>query len=382
LLLPEPVIDLLATRAMPELAAALRARLARVVERWDDAVERFLPHADPLTTRQLRDSIPHVLEKIAMALESDRAEAVAVLAEVGLAHGVARFQQRYDVEEVLVEYRLLRRIVFDELHAAVPGGLGFTDAMVVDMGIDTALQRGVTGYVRHLGERLQAAAEAEAKYLSFLSHDLRNHLHGVTMMLEALRLRFLDAPQPSEELGEIDALLHSVHETVGGMDRLLQAERLRKQAVVLKLGPVKLRELAATIVAPLAATAAYKGVGLENEVPAQAVAQSDRELIAVLLQNLVGNAVKFSTRGVVRVGATEDPLGWRLFVADQGPGIAPERVKTLFNAFTRGETHGQPGVGLGLNIASHAARLLGSDLQVESTVGQGSTFSLTLPPGD
>jgi signal transduction histidine kinase len=70
-----------------------------------------------------------------------------------------------------------------------------------------------------------------------------------------------------------------------------------------------------------------------------------------------------------------------LYVSDQGPGIAPDRVRTLFDAFTRGETHGQPGVGLGLNIASHAARLLGSDLQVESKPGEGSTFSLTLPPG-
>ena len=250
------------------------------------------------------------------------------------------------------------------------------------MGIDTALQRGVTAYVQHLGEELRASAEAESKYLSFLSHDLRNHLNGVGLMLEALRLRFVDAPQPAEELGEIDSLLRAVHETVEGMDRLLQAERLRKQAVKLKLGPVKLRELAATIIAPVEATASYKGVAIENEVPADAVAQSDRELIALLLQNLLGNAVKFSARGVVRVGATEDPLGWRLYVSDQGPGIAPDRVKTLFDAFTRGETHGQPGIGLGLNIASHAARLLGSELQAQSKLGDGSTFSVTLPEGD
>jgi signal transduction histidine kinase len=381
LLLPEPVTDLLARRPMPELAAALRARSARIVELWNEAVNRFLPHADPLTTKQVRDSIPNVLEKIALALESDRPEAVGVLAEVGLAHGVARFQQQYNIEEVLVEYRLLRRIVFDELQSATRPAVDFTHAIVVDMGIDTALQRGVTGYVRHMGEKLQAAAAAESKYLSFLSHDLRNHLNGVSLMLEALKLRFLDAPQPSDEIQEIDALLRAVHETVEGMDRLLQAERLRKQAVKLKLGPVHLRELAATIIAPLAGTASYKGVAIENVVPVEAVAQSDRELIALLLQNLLGNAVKFSTRGVVRVGAVEDPLGWRLYVSDQGPGIAPDRVRTLFDAFTRGETHGQPGVGLGLNIASHAARLLGSDLQVESKPGEGSTFSLTLPPG-
>jgi signal transduction histidine kinase len=66
-------------------------------------------------------------------------------------------------------------------------------------------------------------------------------------------------------------------------------------------------------------------------------------------------------------------------VSDEGPGIAPDRLGALFDAFSRGETYGQQGMGLGLTIASHAARLLGSDLHVESTVGKGSTFSFTLP---
>src|SRR4051794_375794 len=92
LLLPEPVTDLLALRPMPKLAAVLRERAERIMQRWQEAVDRYLPDADPLTTKQVRNSIPTVLEKIAVALESDRPEATAVLAEVGIAHGVARFQ--------------------------------------------------------------------------------------------------------------------------------------------------------------------------------------------------------------------------------------------------------------------------------------------------
>src|SRR5436305_14943134 len=87
LLLPEPVTDLLALRPMPKLAAALRERAERIMQRWKEAVERFLPDADPLTTKQVRNSIPTVLEKIAVALDSDRPEATAVLAEVAIAHG-------------------------------------------------------------------------------------------------------------------------------------------------------------------------------------------------------------------------------------------------------------------------------------------------------
>src|SRR5436305_12123401 len=112
---PSEILDVLAYRSMPQLADILRRRNDRILKRWTESVERHLPDADPLTTKQVRDSIPNVLQKIASALESGRAEDTFVLAEVGVAHGVARFQENYDIEEVLIEYRILRRVIFDEL---------------------------------------------------------------------------------------------------------------------------------------------------------------------------------------------------------------------------------------------------------------------------
>lgn len=372
--------DPLARRASPELARALRSRASRVVERWTEAVEKYIPDADPLTFKQVRNSIPAVLEKIAQALESDSPEATLVLEEIGTAHGVARSQEHYEIDELLLEYRLLRRIVFDEIQAAGGEGLSFGDATPVNIGIDIALHRGVTSFVQALETRVKSATDAESKYLTFLSHDLRNNLNAVTLMLEGLSLGLAAEPRFSEEAGDVRALQHAVFETIEGMDRLLHAERLRKGAVALKLNAVKLRPLAAEALAQVARRAADKGLRLENAVPEQAAAQSDRELLTLVLQNLLGNAVKFSERGAVRVEAAEDPLGWKVAVVDQGPGIPPERRAELFDAFTRGETHGQQGVGLGLHIASHASRLLGSDLSVESELGKGSSFSFTVPP--
>lgn len=377
---PEPTQDVLALRAMPEVAAALRSRCARIVDLWSAAVERYLPDADPLTLKQVRNSIPNVIEKMAQALESDCPEATMVLEEVGTAHGVARFQENYDVDEVLIEYRLLRRIVFDEIDSAAKGRMSFADAVPVNMAVDVALHRGVASFVKSLETRLTAATEAETKYLAFLSHDLRNNLNAVTLMLEGLSYGLANAPQFKEEARDVEALRQAVFETIEGMDRLLQAERLRKGAVALKLGAVKLRPLAAEIIAQASRPAGEKGLRIENAVPDVAAVQSDRELLTLVLQNLLGNAVKYSQRGTIRVEATEHELGWKVGVADQGPGIPPEKRAALFQAFSRGETHGQPGVGLGLNIASHAARLLGADLVVESELGQGSTFSFTVPP--
>lgn len=227
---------------------------------------------------------------------------------------------------------------------------------------------------------MKSSAETESKYLSFLSHDLRNNLNGVTLTLEWLAERLKAFPHLVEEAQDLIGLRQSVTETVEGMDRMLQAERLRREAVQLKAVPVDLRQMAADVIAQGMRKATEKGLKVENAVPADAAAYSDRELVGLVLQNLVGNAIKYSSKGTVRVAAETHKLGWKLSVSDEGPGIAPQRVARLFEAFTRGETHGQPGMGLGLTIASHAARLIGSELHVESEVGKGSVFSFTVPP--
>ena len=105
--------------------------------------------------------------------------------------------------------------------------------------------------------------------------------------------------------------------------------------------------------------------------------------MTLVLQNLLGNAVKYSSTGTIRIMARDrvegKNSGWILSISDEGPGIASENLSNLFDAFKRGETHGKPGVGLGLTIAAQAARLLGGELTVESKLNVGSTFRLMLP---
>ena len=170
---------------------------------------------------------------------------------------------------------------------------------------------------------------------------------------------------------------------MGGMGRLLQAERLRHQQAETKLGPVRLHALSGEVAGQFAQQAEQKGVTLAVEVPADAVVTSEGELIRLVLQNLVANAVKYSGRGTVRLRAEQQEDGrkggWALSVSDEGAGIAPEHLNHIFEAFRRGEMHGQQGVGLGLAIASRAAKLLNAELTVESKPGVGSTFRLALP---
>ena len=379
----DPTVDLLATRPFPKMAAALTARKGRVLRRWEHAVKKLLPHADALTLNQLRDHLPQILDQTVEALGACHSSPLNELVEMTRSHGTLRFHQQFNVQELIVEYRVLRRILVEEINRGLGGRMKVGQVIVLNMGIDTALQHGVMAFINHQKEQLRAAGEVQSRYLSYLSHDLRNNLNGCTLMLEVLRQRLEGLEGFTEDVADIMSVQRSVAETIAGMDRILQAERLRREAIQPKVATVDVHGLAHDLARQAGRLAEQKGLKLRVDVPPGATVESDRELITLVLQNLIGNAIKYSSRGTITVGGTkrQDPVwdGWDLFVTDQGPGIPPHHRERLFEAFARGETHGQPGVGLGLAIAAQAARLLGGRLSFESETGVGSTFRFSLP---
>ncbi len=374
-----PSDHFLAERSFPQLAAALRARHDRIVRQYEEVVDSLIPAADKLTRQQVRDSLPQVLEQIAGALASTRPGETWKLIDTSIEHGVTRFHQQYDVKQLISEFRLLRRIMLEEVTEELQRELSLPEVLALATGLDVYLQQGVVGFVEYQRAELQAASEMEAKYLSYLSHDMRNNLNAVTLMLEVLHRRLSHAPEFKEDADDVAALQRSIDDTVQGMDRLLQAERIRTKSVEAKFAPVELRAVARHVVRQQQSNAATKNIELALTVPDSAVAITDQDLLGVILQNLIGNAVKYSARGRIEIGAIEKN-GWELFVADQGPGIPPEHQGRIFNAFSRGDTHGQAGVGLGLTIASRAAEVLGAKLSFDTHPGQGTTFRLLLPP--
>ena len=382
----DPTVDLLAVRPFPKIAAALKARKGTVLRRWEQEVRKLLPQADELTLGQLRDHLPQILDQSVETLAACHEEPLNELVEMTRSHATIRFHQQFNVQELIVEYRLLRRILIEEINRGLGGKLSVGQVVVLNMAVDTALQHGVMSFIQHQKEQLRSAGEVQSRYLSYLSHDLRNNLNGCTLMLEVLRQRLEGLEGFADDVSDIATIQRSVAETIAGMDRILQAERLRKAAVRPHVAAVDLNALAHDVARQAARSAEHKGLNLVVDVPPGAAVDSDRELITLVLQNLLGNAVKYSASGTVAVRArpwleaeTGEQRGWELSVSDQGPGISAQHRQRLFDAFSRGETHGQPGVGLGLAIAAHAARLLGGQLAFESEVGVGSTFRATVP---
>lgn len=377
-----PLLDVLVRRSYPELAAALRARIPRIVQRWAGLVRQSIPQADELTFAQLRDDLPAVLEQQAKSLEADRVEPTQKLIEITPKHGETRFHQNFKIDELFADYQLLRPVVIEELTLQLGRTLGPEEAVALHAALDLAARQGAVAFVDHQTRQLKAATEAQSKYLSFLSHDLRGGLNGVFLMIEVLRRELAkEGPRFAESLEDLELMRRSIFETVGTMDRFLHAERFRKGKVQVKPGRVELGHLLAEVATQFTYQAKDKRLEIQIDRAQPCPACSDRELLSMILQNLLANAVKYTPGGVVRVSArpAPDDNGCLVSVTDQGPGIPKDKLADLFGSFTRGDTHGQPGVGLGLSIARQAADLLGAKLWAESEVGKGSTFYLQLP---
>ncbi len=376
----EEIVDLLAFQPMPAMAAALRSSQERAIARWDALVRQLLPDADQLTSKEVRDSIPAILEQMARALEASDPAPTDRLSELTKVHGTVRFHESYNVKELIIEYRLLRRILVEEIDSCFARAVTGREWIALDIAVDTALQQAVESFLEHQRAQLKRATEAEGKFLAFLAHDMRGGLNSVMLAIEWVESSLAARPELKELCDELARARGSAAETVDSMERLLQAERLHQRAATPRQDEVDVGAVAAKVAGQFKALATRKGLQLAVQVAPETRLKTDEGLLTLILQNLVSNAVKYSDQGTVTIEAEAGPgAPAALRVADQGPGIAPEFATKLFTAFTRGATRGVDGVGLGLFIVAQAARTIGAEVRLDSKPGAGATFVVSWP---
>jgi signal transduction histidine kinase len=375
-----PTVALMMRRAFPELAAAVEGQSARILERFRGMVKDALPSADELTLTELVDHLPQVLEDLAGALAAVGGTLPGNFLNDSRQHGVCRYHQSFNLSELLVEYSILRSLVMEEVTGALDRALALEEISALNAGLDAASRRAVESFVSYFQREVQAGAEAQSKYLSFLSHDLRGSLNGILLTVEVLRREQGGSAEHREFVNDLDLMRQSILDTVSGMERFLHADKFRRGKVEVKLSTVNLEALIHEVAAQFTEQAKEKGVEIAVETGNCPEVESDRELVQLILQNLLGNAVKYTKQGFVRISTHLLDRGkCRITVAYDGPGIPREQMGQIFQPYMRGPTHGQSGLGLGLTIAHEAAVLLKARLWAESQPGQGSKFHLELP---
>lgn len=236
-------------------------------------------------------------------------------------------------------------------------------------------------------ERLRELDEMKEDFISHVSHELRTPL---TAIREASKLlidgTFSDNPQSREEL--LTIVSDECERLIVSVNRILDLSRMEARMVEYHFSPTNLIHLIRKCILKLAPIAQRKMISLELVPPPQLPEiRMDAERISQLLENLVGNALKYtSEKGSVIVKATLKNGNDKVIevsVSDTGFGIREEHLEYIFNKFKRIENGKDTvrGTGLGLSIAKHIVAAHGGKIWVESTPGKGSSFFFTLPVG-
>ncbi len=245
---------------------------------------------------------------------------------------------------------------------------------------DVTVQQQFEDSMRQAKEQAVAASEAKSTFLANMSHEIRTPMNAVLGLLQLLQWTDLDARQRDY----VDKTQNAAQALLGLLNDVLDFSKIDAGKLQLDPHPFEVESLLRDLATVLSGNIGHKTVELLYEVDARLprVLIGDRLRLQQILINLTGNALKFTQQGEVVVslrycGWDGDRVRLEIAVRDTGIGISPEQIGHIFEGFQQAEastTRRFGGTGLGLAISRQLVQLMGGDLAVESTQGEGSRF--------
>lgn len=359
------------------LATTILEEREKILARWREQV-RTLPSAARLDMPALNDHIPGWIAELAACLltVSEMPDGTST-ASSPMAHGLQRFEDGFDIEEVVAEYNILRDCVH-ELAERDTVDLRGPGRRFVDRVFDDSIAAAVKAFAESQAREVQ---RRRAEYLAFVAHDLRTPLSAITFAAYLLEQR-LNKEGVDAEIARLLKLLGRNARQLEGLVGNVLAENtqlLTELGVTLERRRFDLWPVVENMLQDLHPIAAKAGTRMVNQVPDDLELNADANLLRRILQNLITNAIAYAPAGEVTVGALDPGSGEpvELWVSDTGAGIPPELIDHVFDAL---ETDPQRnGLGLGLAIVKAFVEAHDGKVWVESVVGEGSTFRFTLP---
>jgi PAS domain S-box-containing protein len=226
-------------------------------------------------------------------------------------------------------------------------------------------------------EEADRANQAKSRFLAYAAHDLRQPLQVALLHLEDLCIR-VDTPEQRELCGLIQQSFDAI---VDILNALIDISQLEQGQVSVQVRDVDLRKMIEEIINDHRSQADQNGLQLTAR-SCEGFVRSDPMLLKRLVDNFVSNAIRYTDAGEVTVHCHRDDSRLRISVSDTGKGIPADKLEAIFEEYVRLNNParaGGKGLGLGLAIVKHIANILGHRIEVTSSLGKGSTFSVDIP---
>ncbi len=232
--------------------------------------------------------------------------------------------------------------------------------------------------------KLTKLLKSKGQFISILAHDLRNPFSSILGFCDLLYNQYDDF-EDEQKRNFILHIRQSAESTYNLLNSLLEWEKLQLSEVTINYQEFRVSELLDEVMATTEFIAVQKDINLNYQLERDFILETDIQMLATVLRNLLINAIKFSPKGnEVILNVSQDySEGWAYFkVIDYGVGISPEALSKLFELNKKQSTLGtdnEKGTGLGLLIVNELITKLNAEIQVETTVGKGSVFTVKIP---
>jgi signal transduction histidine kinase len=231
-------------------------------------------------------------------------------------------------------------------------------------------------------QQLEVSSQHKSQFLANMSHELRTPLNAILGYTELI-LDDIYGAAPAKMREVLDRVQRNGKHLLGLINDVLDLSKIEAGQLTLSLTEYSVSEMVHTVITAVEPLATGKKLTLKSELPPDLpMARGDERRLAQVLLNLVGNAIKFTDTGEVAVRASASNGSLIIAVHDTGPGIPEGDQKKIFEEFQQADssaTKKKGGTGLGLSIAKRIVEMHGGRISVDSKLGEGSTFSITMP---